>query len=481
MNDLATRTSRAAAGPPPPPVRTDPVAIAARIVADNTTNGRRDLGAIKRDIEQVAASDPALGAQVRSAVEARLTPVERGQLASAAYNVTAPDGAAIRFEAGAPSIAQYRAMPPASDGQAFYARLDRIWGDGNAATDDVTRIEAGLAELYRSGTSLADHEARIAAQAQQQAPAPAAGSLATTALDLGQIALDIAGIFEPTPFADGANAIVSAGRGNWLDAGLSVAGILPYVGDLAKLGKLGGWANKIVNAIDLAMSNPAARAALEPGLRRIADALNAIPQGALDTLPDGARDTLVSLKSRLDDFFATAARAFDGRIVAAAERLGIPPARIDEIVSAGRGNRPPVDSYVSPARIAEHARAFENGGSRITLQSRLDTYGPAQRDGTAFITTRDEADAILREAGGDPRKLEAALGLPTGQLNNDSVVRLDFTPEAMKDLNVRMPSGNEAGANDDWLPGGFLASGKNEAVIDGGLARPEHYTRTKVE
>lgn len=32
--------------------------------------------------------------------------------------------------------------------------------------------------------------------------------------------------------------------------------------------------------------------------------------------------------------------------------------------------------------------------------------------------------------------------------------------------NLRMPTGNEAGANNLWVPGGITKNGKSEAVID---------------
>jgi len=34
-------------------------------------------------------------------------------------------------------------------------------------------------------------------------------------------------------------------------------------------------------------------------------------------------------------------------------------------------------------------------------------------------------------------------------------------------FNLRIPSGNEAGANEMWVPGGYLPEGMPEAVIDG--------------
>ena len=71
---------------------------------------------------------------------------------------------------------------------------------------------------------------------QPPAPAKAKGIDADLALDLTQIGLDIAGIFDPTPISDGANTLISLGRGDWLGAGLSAISMIPYVGDAAKLG-----------------------------------------------------------------------------------------------------------------------------------------------------------------------------------------------------------------------------------------------------
>ena len=51
-------------------------------------------------------------------------------------------------------------------------------------------------------------------------------------------ALDIVGIFDTTGVADGLNATLAAKNGEWLDVGISVLGLLPYAGDLAKVGKI---------------------------------------------------------------------------------------------------------------------------------------------------------------------------------------------------------------------------------------------------
>ena len=59
-----------------------------------------------------------------------------------------------------------------------------------------------------------------------------------------QLSLDAAGLIEPTPISDGANALISAARGEGSEAGLSALGMIPYLGDLAKGAKYGDevWA-----------------------------------------------------------------------------------------------------------------------------------------------------------------------------------------------------------------------------------------------
>ncbi len=50
-------------------------------------------------------------------------------------------------------------------------------------------------------------------------------------LDLIQAGIDVAGIADPTPASDGLNALISLGRGNFIDAGLSLISMVPYAGD----------------------------------------------------------------------------------------------------------------------------------------------------------------------------------------------------------------------------------------------------------
>ena len=136
----------------------------------------------------------------------------------------------------------------------------------------------------------------------------------------------------------------------------------------------------------------------------------------------------------------------------------------DRIIEMEKGSRPLPETYLSPDYIREHLQKFDGGATRFMTESNLSKYGIGQADGTAFVMPTAEVDALLRSVNGDMRKFEAALGLPDGFFDTNKVVRVDIANPAHEGL--RMPSGNEAGANSQWLPGGKLPTGISEAVID---------------
>jgi hypothetical protein len=115
-------------------------------------------------------------------------------------------------------------------------------------------------------------------------------------LDLTQLVLDLAGIIDPTPISDGSSAVISMGRGDWLGAGLSGLALIPYVGDLAKVGKLGRWATTVEKAVALVKRNARFAERARPILRRLAEILDQIPDRLV---PDSARATLARIKENL--------------------------------------------------------------------------------------------------------------------------------------------------------------------------------------
>jgi len=57
--------------------------------------------------------------------------------------------------------------------------------------------------------------------------------------------------------------------------------------------------------------------------------------------------------------------------------------------------------------------------------------------------------------------LEDALGYNPGALQNKTIYIYDVPSPSLK-----MPSGNEGGANNLWLPGGKTSGGRSEAVLN---------------
>lgn len=150
----------------------------------------------------------------------------------------------------------------------------------------------------------------------------------------------------------------------------------------------------------------------------------------------------------------------------------------DEIIAMPKGSRPDPSQYLSSEYIERHLSKFSDGATRFMPESNLEKYGIAQRDGSSFVMPKGEADAMIAAASGDLRVMENELGLPEGFLDSNKIIRIDIAdPE---EFNLRIPSGNEAGANDQWIPGGHLPNGSSEAVVDGEKIPTDDYTVTDV-
>ncbi|WP_134205122.1 hypothetical protein [Mycobacteroides salmoniphilum] len=154
----------------------------------------------------------------------------------------------------------------------------------------------------------------------------------------------------------------------------------------------------------------------------------------------------------------------------------------DEIRAMEKGDRPPPESYMPQEYINQHVANFKDGASRILLRSSYEEYGIGKPDvgKTEFVLTKDDAAAIIAEAKGDPTEVARKLGIPEDQLAGDSLVIVEFHPT--ENYHPQMPSGNEWGANNQWLPGGRLPKGDLEAVLPTeGMTKGVDYTVTELE
>jgi hypothetical protein len=152
---------------------------------------------------------------------------------------------------------------------------------------------------------------------------------------------------------------------------------------------------------------------------------------------------------------------------------GLTGEKRDEIIAMEKGARPDPSEYLPQEYIQHHLEQFDKGGTRFMLKDTFDDFGIGQVDGTTFVFPSSEIDALMEATKGDSRALEQALGLPDGYFK-DNVIRVDI--QDLEPYNFRIPSGNEAGANAKWLPGGLLPQGMPEAVIDGSKVPLEDLT-----
>jgi hypothetical protein len=139
----------------------------------------------------------------------------------------------------------------------------------------------------------------------------------------------------------------------------------------------------------------------------------------------------------------------------------------NDVVNAGKGDRPKPEDYLDADYIAAHLAQFKDGASRIYFKDSLRDWGPGNR-GTTFVFPTSELDRLLAESGGDAQRLAELLGLPKDDFFvNGKVADVEIRNFAPHELDgLRIPSGNEAGANQFWIPGGHLPTGIPEAVVD---------------
>jgi len=142
----------------------------------------------------------------------------------------------------------------------------------------------------------------------------------------------------------------------------------------------------------------------------------------------------------------------------ASKKTGLTEDFVDQMVSTPKGERPDPSTYMSQTEIDAHLTQFEGGVTKIKASAPSGIEGPP---GGTFVMPKAEADRLIAEAGGDVRQLEKLLGLKSGDLGA-SPVRVDIDNPS----GLRMPSGNEIGANSMWVPGGRTAGGIWEATIN---------------
>ena len=139
--------------------------------------------------------------------------------------------------------------------------------------------------------------------------------------------------------------------------------------------------------------------------------------------------------------------------------------KIVNIKPSGTIKRPDPEEYLSSKYIKEHNALFDEGVAAFAKNDYwIQKEGYFGRPDGAFVFPKDVAEAMVKEADGDPHVLEKLLGLDKGSLGNNPIM---IEPKEVE--NLRIPSGNEGGAsgNVQWRPGGkTYPGGVPESVIN---------------
>ena len=148
--------------------------------------------------------------------------------------------------------------------------------------------------------------------------------------------------------------------------------------------------------------------------------------------------------------------------------------------SKRRGEELPNPADYLPERyIRQHMDQFGDGVSRFQSLDGYRNYSPFRTDGdgTSFVLPSADVSRIVDKAAGDIRVVEQELGLPRGTFGDGPIVVVDFPNATPHHLD--MPSGNETGANDQWVPFGGTEGGVPEAVLhDHSPGAVGHHART---
>lgn len=144
--------------------------------------------------------------------------------------------------------------------------------------------------------------------------------------------------------------------------------------------------------------------------------------------------------------------------------------QIQTILATPKGERPAPETYLSKKYIKDHLKKFRNGISIVTGLDSFEKYilhadKIGREDNTCFVMPKKFCDQLEKEAGGNVAIWEKKLSFDPGYfVNQGGLVRIDILD--FKDLNLRIPDGNEAGANEYWLPGGYTVGDTPEAITN---------------
>jgi hypothetical protein len=243
---------------------------------------------------------------------------------------------------------------------------------------DIRGMAADSPEVYRNpGVMSPEGVEALASDADMTAKVMSCHSMAVKGL---QIALGIAGVFDPTGFFDASNFVINMVCGNYFYAMLDAISLIPYLGDLAKVGYLTRFAKiseaeiqVIKNSPDITSKVAASRDIWKKALQD--DQLGPIVAGFLkkiDKTLGGASGIAARVKSTVETVLSRAieslkAKSAGGGVTGAALKFFQGKLSIDiaKILEAVQKRLPDLYDFIKSSFASRKARQYTVSGAEI--------------------------------------------------------------------------------------------------------------------
>lgn len=159
-----------------------------------------------------------------------------------------------------------------------------------------------------------------------------------------------------------------------------------------------------------------------------------------------------------------------------------------EHYAANKGMRSDPSTYLDPQYIQEHLALFDEGaisfitpwafenftvdGNKSAFHGRQDGLFVLPAKWAREVIEQCKADSSLVMLSDEAknnrlvRLLEEKMGIPGGSWSGQNMKLLAVFIDNPRELNLRLVTGREAGANLEWRPGGYTLGGVPEAMID---------------
>jgi len=308
----------------------------------------------------------------------------------------------------------------------------------------------------------------------------AVGTVLSDPKEAIHMALDVLGQIPVVGVAfDVVNAGMYAVEGKWTDAGLSMMGAVPLIGNGATALRLGKTGAKVVNAatdmgrvaddvVDIG-GDIAKTASKVPSPAAVTPPK--VPDVPKVTTPDPPDVTPVKTPTKTPDAPAGAVKA-DGDLV---------PGPNNAMRDPATGKFAPNPDSARQQKLAQSKPAsgtgqemvvhpFADGGTHFTSTKSLEDYAPSPTHGPAggdlYVMPKNQADDLIA-SGASRADIERAAGLSDGTLglNKGDVVRIDISDPLDPSRGLRVP--DPATGNELHIPYSSRTSGGfTEAVIN---------------